>query len=601
MRRYRFATACVDTRKANREAKEGRRKKAARSKRSLEMRAVDQAHRGIARGEHVVYVPDCVQTTVAGKRVVHFQQQFLGLPVYDGRHAVFFKANGSVARGARVKPLRVPVETRIEPLVSASDAVLFAARYLARDSEGELKISPRRPHVVCQFAPPLRATVLRKRPFEEPLTAHLALLPRRRDVRLAWVVHLILPIPGEEYEVLVSADRPHAPGVLLCRRTTACAADGLVFDFDPNDQRVRRSFPRGRQDYPAFGGTTPAGFPWPWIDADSTSGNNAVCYDGNTSRTFKGAASAAGTSYDPADPNGTDQRLLNAFYVCNFLHDFFYLLGFDEAAGNFQQRNFTALGKEDDRLKIRVHDTTDVSGSANLRSRLDGTSPVMNLGRLLSRHTALDAGVVIHEFVHGVTNRIIGGSAHHDPLRGKEQSEAMGEGYSDYFAITILNYYRRKAAQPELFVFGSWIAQNNATGWRRQAYDGTFQGTYQDLRDGVLADPHDAGQVWCAALLAVNRALAAGGAEADLADETAWRVVMNSLPHCRVGPNGPSFVDGMKAILKSYDELAALGNIPGNTAAQRAAIVAGFTQLGMGPNARSSSGDYADIVPDFGP
>ena len=38
-------------------------------------------------------------------------------------------------------------------------------------------------------------------------------------------------------------------------------------------------------------------------------------------------------------------------------------------------------------------------------------SPIMNMGLVTStnRHTAFDSDVVFHEFMHGVTNRLVGG------------------------------------------------------------------------------------------------------------------------------------------------------------------------------------------------
>ena len=44
-------------------------------------------------------------------------------------------------------------------------------------------------------------------------------------------------------------------------------------------------------------------------------------------------------TFDPADATGDDQKVLNIFYYCCYMHDFCYLLGFREADGNFQQDN----------------------------------------------------------------------------------------------------------------------------------------------------------------------------------------------------------------------------------------------------------------------
>ena len=58
-----------------------------------------------------------------------------------------------------------------------------------------------------------------------------------------------------------------------------------------------------------------------------------------------------------------------------------------------------------------------------------------------NRHTALDSDVVFHEFVHGVTNRLVGGRLDQTSL-GQPQSRGMGEGWSDYFALSFQNVNR---------------------------------------------------------------------------------------------------------------------------------------------------------------
>ena len=42
---------------------------------------------------------------------------------------------------------------------------------------------------------------------------------------------------------------------------------------------------------------------------------------------------------------------------------------------------------------------------------VDGIRPVMNMGLVsrTNRHTAFDSDVVYHEFMHGVTNRLVAG------------------------------------------------------------------------------------------------------------------------------------------------------------------------------------------------
>lgn len=72
--------------------------------------------------------------------------------------------------------------------------------------------------------------------------------------------------------------------------------------------------------------------------------------------------------------------IVNAFYLTNYLHDWFYAAGFDEAAGNAQMSNFDRGGLEFDELLV---ETLDYSGTdnANMVTPADGASPRMQLFR----------------------------------------------------------------------------------------------------------------------------------------------------------------------------------------------------------------------------
>ena len=48
-------------------------------------------------------------------------------------------------------------------------------------------------------------------------------------------------------------------------------------------------------------------------------------------------------TFNPASATGDDQKVLNIFYYCCYMHDFSYLLGFREADGNFQPTTSAAV------------------------------------------------------------------------------------------------------------------------------------------------------------------------------------------------------------------------------------------------------------------
>ena len=65
------------------------------------------------------------------------------------------------------------------------------------------------------------------------------------------------------------------------------------------------------------------------------------------------------------------------FFAVNYAHDFFYDLGFDEAAGNFQADNFNRGGLGGDPLKANARAAG--RNNANYVHAPDGSSPTMNM------------------------------------------------------------------------------------------------------------------------------------------------------------------------------------------------------------------------------
>jgi extracellular elastinolytic metalloproteinase len=334
------------------------------------------------------------------------------------------------------------------------------------------------------------------------------------------------------------------------------------------------------------------------MGADATEGNNIRACDSHGG-TVRGVSAGPDLVFEPDDPTGIEQGIINAFYLGNFLHDFFYLLGFDETVGNFQHENPPGVGGGGDSLTVVVRDRI-VDGWAFFDNRPDGTSPALELGRFHnSRHTALDADIVVHEFVHGVTNRMIGGKGVQAPLE-HEQSLALGEGFSDYYAISIQNHYRRKAAQgapedSEEWGYAEWLT-GGPPGLRTASYR-NYPNAYGFIR-GSKMKPHKAGEVWCATLLDLNRALGEG--DRDVGDERGWQLVFDSLAFLHPGDEGPTFLHARDAIFCTYEALVQKGTIPG-TAGLRSAVCKVFQDRGMGGSATSDGARYRDARESFDP
>jgi len=181
--------------------------------------------------------------------------------------------------------------------------------------------------------------------------------------------------------------------------------DGPLADATPHPTGVPETFA------PAF--TTPIlvqmdGFNKTrdaWLDsaATYTFGNNVQAYsDRNQANSFifSNGGFQAGSdyraevtspktfdrNYDPALPPATTPDQIKAsitqvFYVTNWLHDYYYDSGFDEASGNAQTDNYGRGGAGQDPLLAEAQDGADngTANNANMSTPADGGSPRMQM------------------------------------------------------------------------------------------------------------------------------------------------------------------------------------------------------------------------------
>ena len=558
---------------------------------------------GFAPGEPAEFVPDpTVQHASSGAAAVHMHQHYHGLPVFGMARTVRFSTQGEVidASGASAA---IPPGLNTEPALSAIDAVGRAAEHLAatggeivKDKFGQesqvptLQVDGYVPDVVTSFNLPSRPTVLSQGPFEKPVPAHLVVFLHPAKPRLAWHIVATLPNYADQYVVIVSADDRQGE-ILYCVSTIdRMLARGTVFELNPGLRpRTTVSFPRPIADYPVVPSAPLAGFPGDWVSDGKTTGNSTRATLGFGTQTLSANLQDGMAIFDPQNDSSDDQKLLNIFYFCNYMHDFLYILGFDEAAGNFQQVNFTNTGLGGDPVRARAH-PGPVSGTANMATFPDGQPPVMNMGLVSStnRHTAFDADVVFHEYVHGLTNRLVGGRLNANAL-DEPQSSGMGEGWSDYYALTVTSFVTGN----EKVVTGDWVV-NNSQGIRLAPYDDNYPTKFGGI--GSFTDEHDVGEVWCAALMMMTRkARQALGNDQD-GYRICWQIVTDGL---KLTPANPSFLEARDAILLALDQLKTAGKISAEThQAVRRACWEAFAHFEMGVNASSNGPALEGVVAD---
>ncbi|WP_159440698.1 M36 family metallopeptidase [Mucilaginibacter sp. OK098] len=328
----------------------------------------------------------------------------------------------------------------------------------------------------------------------------------------------------------------------------------------------------------------PAVFPDTWVATNQTTGNATKAHL-STNAVLTGTTVGGTLTFNPASETGDDQKILNIFYYCSYMHDFSYLLGFREADGNFQLSDFGRGGVQNDPVNA-ISWPGAVNGTANMSSPPDGSSPTMNMGLFTptNRHTAFDSTVVFHEFTHGISGRLIGGPLDSNSL-GAPQSNGMNEGWSDYMACTINN----------VVVLGDWLL-NNTAGIRHHKYDSSFPDNFGSLGTGLYAagasgqpvDEHNVGEIWCAVLMEVNR-------KTDR--NLAVQLVIDAQ---KLTAANPSFLSARDAILLALEHMVAAGRLNTNQhdGAWQGMWMA-FCKFGMGPAATSNGTQLTGNVAKF--
>jgi extracellular elastinolytic metalloproteinase len=117
-----------------------------------------------------------------------------------------------------------------------------------------------------------------------------------------------------------------------------------------------------------------------------------------------------------------------------------------------------------------------------------------------NRDGALEAGIVIHEYTHGLSNRLTGGPANSNCLNALE-SGGMGEGWGDFMATAI----RLKANDTSKtdYTMGAWAA-NDPKGIRKHPYSTSLTTNpfkYNDVDS--MDEVHSIGTVWATMLYEV--------------------------------------------------------------------------------------------------
>ena len=370
-----------------------------------------------------------------------------------------------------------------------------------------------------------------------------------------------------------------------------------------------------------------AGSPFGWHDTDGsagaeftiTRGNNVHAYlDANADNAPDGGASAepdggAGLDFTgatvPLDlgqaPSTYRQAAIaNLFYWNNIIHDVMWEYGFDEAGGNFQVNNYGNGGLGNDDVRAEAQDGSGTC-NANFGTPSDGSRPRMQMFLCGNRDGDFDNGVIVHEYGHGISNRLTGGPGASGCLGNTEQ---MGEGWSDYYGLMFT--MEPGDAATDARGIGTYLFGQPADGpGIRPAPYSTDTSVNNFTYSGIsgVSVPHGVGFVWATMLWDMTWALIDEyGFSADLYDadggagnQLAMQLVTEGM---KLQPCGPGFVDGRDAILAADDLLTGDGSP--NSGVNQCLIWQAFADRGLGfsadqgsPNSVGDGSEAFDLPP----
>lgn len=344
-------------------------------------------------------------------------------------------------------------------------------------------------------------------------------------------------------------------------------------------------------------------FPAAWLDGTETAGNNTVTgYNPLGVRFLETPVTAKAPNrdfkfplaFDSAPSNFADAATTNLFYWVNRAHDLYYSVGFDEAAGNYQTHNFGKGGLGGDPMLAYAHfgtqSRTGVTALNNAfyttRGLRDG-EPAM-IAMFLTffgsewADGSLAADVIVHEYTHGVTSRLVRSI-------GGFQGGAMHEGISEFFS---LEWIVPEGANPDgVYPASEYWSRSFGVGFGTRPYSTNLEInplTFRDLgRADSFPEVHADGEIWTAALWDARANLIRQFGER----EGRRRIRQIVIDGMKLSPPTPSMVDMRDAIL-----LADRVDYKGESQPQ---LWEAFAKRGLGALAYSANANRINVTASF--
>ncbi|HEX7840026.1 MAG TPA: extracellular metalloproteinase [Kofleriaceae bacterium] len=494
---------------------------------------------------------------------VTLQRTFHGIPVFQGAITVHMDSRNRVFRAVGDECYRIATPTN-RIVLSPSAAADAAGRALGVALSPALVASDGQS---TTFSSPGALDPVKVEPWIFQVTP--------TSNRFAYQV-LVSWLDGQrqlQYQLaLVDAE----DGSLLASHSLVKTFTGRVFNVNA---QPTAGMTTDLRTVVSFDGT-PAASPNGWVGAGrKTVGNNAVAATDLNADNVVGTnetqpTADANNSFDfPFDPtqdasNFKEAAVANAFFLVNDYHDRAYLLGFTEAAGNFQAKNFGRGGKQNDPVNVDAQDGKDIN-KAFFATPPDGSPPRMEMFLFTlnggpREDGDFDVSIIYHESSHGLSNRLVGGGSTTCLL--ELQSDGMDEGWGDFISSSFRN-------NP---VIGAYASGNATSGLRMFPMDNS-PWTYNDIKNGTLDESHKAGELWAATLWDVRKLLGAATVE---------QLVVSGM---KLTPCKPTMLQARDAIIQADANI--------NAGANKCKLWTAFARRLMGAGASSANASSTtDIV-----
>ena len=452
---------------------------------------------------------DVVPNRATGSTHLYLRQRYRGLPVYNGLLQVNVNRDGRVMSvNNAFQPNLAAAVNALEPSLSAEAAVGSAARQLGLSAASS-------PQAVGAPQGARQATRVEWADVSlEPMNAQLMLLPiRRDDVRLIWNFQIHTVDQQHVYDLTVDA----VSGDVWTRVDWVATDVYQVYPQPVESPNHTTPVPPADARVNASNPANATASPYGWHDTNGVAGPEFTIMRGNNAHAYddidaNGAPPAVQPDCGPSlqcsfavdltqEPHTyTSAAVANLFYWNNIVHDIQYQYGFTEAAGNFQVNNYGKGGLGNDDVRAEAQDGGGTN-NANFFTPSDGSRPRMQMYLWTSptpdRDGDFDAGIVVHEYGHGISNRLVGGPSNVSCLQNTQQP---GEGLSDWWTLV----YTAKTG--DVGTTGRGIGTyalgqpTTGPGIRTQRYStdpAINTWTYASINGMVV--PHGVGSVWAQA------------------------------------------------------------------------------------------------------